>query len=73
MSSLKGDPFPQVVDVMVRILTTEGASVIAGKANFGSSSFEGDSEDYWWELAEANSTFSFEKLKFSRAESDTSA
>ena len=61
-----GDPFPQVVDVMVRILTTEGASVIAlfeeGKLPVPSS-FEGDSEDYWWELAEANSDVFVRRIK----------
>ena len=69
-------PFLQVVDVMVRILTTEGASVIAlfeeGKLPVPSS-FKGDSEDYWWELAEANSDVFVRRLKFSGAESDTSA
>lgn len=66
VSSSKGDPFPQVVDVMVRILTTEGASVIAlfeeGKLPVPSS-FKGDAEDYWWELAEENSDVFVRRIK----------
>jgi hypothetical protein len=64
--SSKGDSFPQVVDVMVRILTSEGASVIAlfeeGKLPVPSS-FTGNAEDYWWELAEENSDVFVRRIK----------
>ena len=48
--------FPEVVDIMVRILTTEGASAISAyeeglvKAPDGFSS-----DEYWWDIAERNS------------------
>ena len=64
--SSKADSFPQIVDVMVRILTSEGASVIAlfeeGKLPVPSS-FKGDTEDYWWELAEENSDVFVRRIK----------
>lgn len=64
--SSKGDSFPQVVDVMLRILTSEGASVIAlfeeGKLPVPSS-FKGNAEDYWWELAEENSDVFVRRIK----------
>ena len=60
------DSFPQVVDVMVRILTSEGASVIAlfeeGKLPVPSS-FSGGAEEYWWELAEENSDVFVRRIK----------
>jgi prepilin-type N-terminal cleavage/methylation domain-containing protein len=58
----RGEPvtqFPAVVDVFVRILTDEGARLIAGfEANAGSGSrpFEYASDaEYWWALALAHS------------------
>jgi hypothetical protein len=54
----RGNPhaFPEVVDVMVRILTTEGASAISAYEEGLIPVPEGFSEDeYWWELAEGNS------------------
>ena len=64
--SSKADSFPQVVDIMVRILTSEGASVIAlfeeGKLPVPSS-FTGNTEDYWWELAEENSDVFVRRIK----------
>ena len=51
---------------MVRILTSEGASVIAlfeeGKLPVPSS-FTGNAEDYWWELAEENSDVFVRRIK----------
>ena len=48
--------FPEVVDVMVRILTMEGASVISAFEEGLIPVPEGFSEEeYWWELAEGNS------------------
>ncbi|MBN38728.1 MAG: hypothetical protein CMI29_09725 [Opitutae bacterium] len=48
--------FPEVVDVMVRILTMEGASVISAFEEGLIPVPEDFSEDeYWWELAEGNS------------------
>ncbi|MBT3635939.1 MAG: type II secretion system protein [Opitutae bacterium] len=48
--------FPEVVDVMVRILTTEGASAISAFEEGLIPVPDGFSEDeYWWELAEGNS------------------
>ena len=48
--------FPEVIDVMVRILTTEGASAISAYEQGLIKAPEGFSaEEYWWELAERNS------------------
>lgn len=59
-STLPGatDPFPEVVDVMIRVLTDEGARLIAGyeaspqrvTAQAGRTA-----QQYWWDLALANS------------------
>ncbi len=53
-----GNPhaFPEVVDVMVRILTTEGASVISAfEEGLLPVPEDFSEEEYWWELAESNS------------------
>ena len=53
-----GNPhaFPEVVDVMVRILTTEGASVISAfEEGLLPVPEDFSEEEYWWELAEGNS------------------
>ena len=48
--------FPEVIDVMVRILTTEGASAISAFEDGLIPVPDGFSEEeYWWELAEGNS------------------
>jgi prepilin-type N-terminal cleavage/methylation domain-containing protein len=48
--------FPEVVDVMVRILTTEGASAISAYEEGLISAPDGFSPDeYWWNIAERNS------------------
>jgi prepilin-type N-terminal cleavage/methylation domain-containing protein len=48
--------FPEVVDVMVRVLTTEGASAISAFEEGKIPVPDDFSEDeYWWELAEGNS------------------
>jgi prepilin-type N-terminal cleavage/methylation domain-containing protein len=48
--------FPEVVDVMVRILTTEGASAISAYEEGLISAPDGFSQDaYWWDIAERNS------------------
>lgn len=53
-----GDVFPDVIDVMVRILTDEGANVIAGyeaaPQRFVARS-DRTAQQYWWDLALANS------------------
>jgi prepilin-type N-terminal cleavage/methylation domain-containing protein len=54
----RGNPhaFPEVVDIMVRILTTEGASAISAYEEGLIPVPDGFSEEeYWWELAEGNS------------------
>ena len=50
--------FPHVVDIMVRILNSEGASALAAfeRGAFPTpSNFEGDDAEYWWEIVEKNS------------------
>ena len=50
--------FPHVVDIMVRILTSEGASALASfeRGAFPTpSNFDGDDAAYWWEIVEKNS------------------
>jgi len=48
--------FPEVVDVMVRVLTTQGASAISSFEDGLISAPDGVSdEEYWWQLAEENS------------------
>ena len=48
--------FPEVVDVMVRILTTEGESAIKClKKDHSIPSEYSSPGEYWWDLAERNS------------------
>ena len=48
--------FPEVVDVMVRVLTTQGASAISSLEDGLITAPDGVSdEEYWWQLAEENS------------------
>ena len=48
--------FPEVIDVMVRILTTEGASAISAYEEGLIPTPSGKNPDeYWWEIAEKNS------------------
>lgn len=48
--------FPEVIDVMVRILTTEGASAISAYEDGLIPTPSGKNPDeYWWEIAEKNS------------------
>lgn len=48
--------FPEVVDIMVRILTTEGASAISAYEEGLVTAPDGFSQDeYWWDIAERNS------------------
>lgn len=57
-SKLELNAFPEVVDVMIRVLTTEGASAIAAYERGlvpKPSGFSGSDEEYWWALAEENS------------------
>lgn len=52
------DPFPEVVDVLVRVLTDEGARVLAGYENSPQSVTAPQgvtAQAYWWQLAIANS------------------
>ena len=50
------DPFPEVVDVMVRVLTDEGASLIASYEAGRLTAPQGvTAQAYWWQLAIANS------------------
>ena len=48
--------FPDVIDIMVRVLTSEGASAIADyEDGLISSPADISPEDYWWQLAEEHS------------------
>jgi hypothetical protein len=48
--------FPEVIDLMVRVLTTPGASVISSFEDGLVTAPDGFSdEEYWWQLAEENS------------------
>ena len=48
--------FPDVIDVMIRILTAEGASALAAYEEGLIPAPEGTNEpDYWWQLVEENS------------------
>ena len=57
--------FPEVVDVMIRILTTEGESAIsafeAGLTPVPSN--YDNAEEYWWDLAEKNSDVYIRRIK----------
>ena len=56
--------FPEVVDVMIRILTTEGASAISAFEEGLIPTPEGfTAEDYWWELAEKNSEVYIRRIR----------
>lgn len=56
--------FPDVIDVMVRILTTEGASAISAYEEGLIPPPEGFTpEQYWWELAEKNSEVYSRRIK----------
>jgi hypothetical protein len=56
--------FPEVVDVMIRILTTEGASAISAFEE-GLIPTPGGltAENYWWELAEKNSEVYIRRIR----------
>jgi hypothetical protein len=48
--------FPDVIDVMIRVLTAEGASALAAYEEGLIPPPEGTNEsDYWWQLVEDNS------------------
>lgn len=56
--------FPEVVDVMIRILTTEGATAISAFEEGLIPTPEGfTAEDYWWELAEKNSEVYIRRIR----------
>jgi hypothetical protein len=56
--------FPEVVDVMIRILTTEGASAISAFEEGLIPTPDGFSpEEYWWVLAEKNSEIYIRRIK----------
>ena len=56
--------FPEVVDVMIRILTTEGASAISAFEEGLIPTPRGlTAEDYWWELAEKNSEVYIRRIR----------
>jgi len=56
--------FPEVIDVMVRILTTEGASAISAFEDGLIPTPKGISQqDYWWELAEKNSEVYIRRIR----------
>ena len=48
--------FPEVIDLMVRVLTIQGASAISSFEDGLVTAPDGVSDDeYWWQLAEENS------------------
>jgi len=52
----KYSKFPEVIDIMIRILSSEGASAISAFEDGLIPTPSGFSPDeYWWELAEKNS------------------
>lgn len=56
--------FPEVIDVMVRILTTQGASAILAFEEGLTPVPDGFSADeYWWELAERNSEVYIRRIR----------
>ncbi len=56
--------FPEVIDVMIRILTTEGASAISAfEEGLIPSPKEFSAEEYWWELAEKNSEVYIRRIR----------
>ena len=62
--SNQGYAFPDVIDVMIRVLTTEGASALATYEEGLIPPPEGFSEDeYWWELVEQNSEVYTRRIK----------
>ncbi len=56
--------FPEVIDVMVRILTTEGASAISAyEEGLIPTPYGFSPEEYWWELAEKNSEVYIRRIR----------
>ena len=56
--------FPEVVDVMIRILTTEGASAISAyEEGLIPTPYGFSPEEYWWELAEKNSEVYIRRIR----------
>jgi hypothetical protein len=56
--------FPEVIDVMLRILTTEGALAISAFEEGLIPAPKGISvEEYWWELAEKNSEVYIRRIR----------
>ena len=51
--------FPHVIDVMIRVLTSEGANALS--ALLPPSGFTPD--EYWWEIAEKNSEVYTRRVK----------
>ncbi|MEN9635755.1 MAG: hypothetical protein RL077_4159, partial [Verrucomicrobiota bacterium] len=56
-----GQPFPDVVDIMVRILTEEGAQLIAtiekvqNPALVVPAKYNSNAQEWWWAIAQENS------------------
>ena len=60
----KNYSFPEVIDVMVRVLTAEGASAISAYEEGLIPSPEGFTpEEYWWKLAEENSEVYIRRIR----------
>ncbi|OUU23615.1 MAG: hypothetical protein CBC04_09675 [Verrucomicrobia bacterium TMED44] len=56
--------FPDVIDVMIRVLTTEGSSVLAAYEEGLVPATEGMNEDeFWWDLVEKNSEVYIRRIK----------
>ena len=53
-------PPPDVVDVMVRVLSEEGARILE---NYESGSFPNTEEVDWWSIAEEHSKVYFRRIK----------
>ena len=62
--SYGGYAFPDVIDVMIRVLTAEGASALATYEEGLIPPPEGkDPGDYWWELVEQNSEVYIRRIR----------
>ena len=64
MKSKQGYAFPDVIDVMIRVLTAEGAAALATYEEGLIPPPDGfNEEEYWWELVEQNSEVYIRRIR----------